>query len=94
MPEYTQDKQDNFERALDDLLHLQDKYTSKSIDAAACRTDWDYKKRNAAETAFENARERFIANFGPTALYRAAREDSARYAQAVGKMDALAGGAK
>lgn len=44
---------------LDELLKAHDRYVCAEIDAGACRTSYDYRKRDEAQEKYETLREQF-----------------------------------
>jgi hypothetical protein len=53
----------DFETDLDALLRAQNIYTSAAIDAGACGTDWDYRKKSQRRTELETAKESFLRKY-------------------------------
>jgi hypothetical protein len=51
---------DRFESALDRLIAAHDRKVCAEIDAAACRTSWDFHKMHQAAGAFAEARDTFL----------------------------------
>jgi hypothetical protein len=58
----------SLEDAVDKLLSLKDKAVCAQIDAGACRTETDYKRKRHAEEELEEAREVFAQAFDVTVL--------------------------